>query len=79
MSRGPSFTPSSDPEREMPVNPTARMEGARTALASLRAEERRLERLGLGPALRRCREQRRYWEFVAALFSLAPTGALRRD
>ena len=41
------------------------------ALASLRHEERRLERLGLETPLARCRAQRRYWEFLPALFSSA--------
>ena len=67
----------------MPASRGARIDGAHAALASLRAEERRLERLGLGLALRRCREQKRYWEFIEALFSLTPVarapGAVRHD
>ena len=59
-----------DPMRAMPAGRGARIDHARSALAALRAEEQRLERLGLTEAARRCREQRRYWEFLAALFSL---------
>jgi hypothetical protein len=64
----------------MPSSTGARLDEARAALASLRAEERRLQRLGLGEPLRRCREQLRYWEFLAAVFSLekAPRKRLRR-
>jgi hypothetical protein len=54
----------------MPPSAPARLDDAQAALASLREEERRLARLGLREALRRCREQLRYWEFLAALFSL---------
>lgn len=66
------LTPAADARHPMPAGPGARLDGAHAALASLRAEERRLERLGLEPALLRCREQRRYWEFLVALFALPP-------
>jgi hypothetical protein len=56
----------------MPASVAARLDEAHAALASLQREERRLERLGLAEAVRRCRAQRRYWEFLAALFSLPP-------
>jgi len=59
-----------DSLRAMPAGRGARLDHARSTLAALRAEEQRLERLGLTEAARRCREQRRYWEFLAALFSL---------
>lgn len=72
MSHHASFTPRSDPRRPIPSSPALRVDHARAALASLREEERRLERLGLEKALRRCREQLRYWEFLAALFALPP-------
>jgi hypothetical protein len=39
-------------------------------LASLEAEERRLQRLGFETPLQRCREERRYWQFLQALFAL---------
>jgi len=70
MSRHAAFTPTSDLHRAMPETAHARLDRTHAALASLREEERRLERLGFGEALRRCREQLRYWEFLAALFSL---------
>jgi len=72
VTRHPAFTASSDLRGAMPPSPVARLDRAHAALASLREEERRLERLGLAGALRRCREQLRYWEFLSALFSLPP-------
>ena len=74
MTRHPAFTSTSDLQRVMPASVAARLDGAHAALASLREEERRLERLGLAGALRRCREQLRYWEFLAAIFSLPGMG-----
>ena len=65
----------SDVERMMPAGAGARLDNVHAALASLRAEERRLLRLGLEAPLRRCREQKRYWEFLAALFALGPEAA----
>jgi hypothetical protein len=56
----------------MPDGPGARLDRIHAAVASLAGEERRLERLGLTGAARRCREQRRYWEFLAAVFALEP-------
>lgn len=79
MNRSAALTPRSDLHRTMPVSVAGRLDEAHAALASLRREERRLERLGLAEAVRRCRAQRRYWEFLAALFSLpgAAPGHLR--
>lgn len=83
MSRHAAVTPRSDPNRPMPASRARRLDEAHAALASLREEERRLERLGLDGALRGCREQLRYWEFLAALFALEPLsprhGAARVD
>ena len=70
MNRHAALTPRSDLQRALPPTAAQRFDEARAALASLREEERRLERLGLTVALRRCREQLRYWEFLSALFSL---------
>ena len=70
MSRHTPFTSTSDLNGTMPASAGARQDRVRAALSSLREEERRLERLGLTGALRRCREQLRYWEFLSALFSL---------
>ncbi len=77
MTRPAPLTAVSDPRRALPGGAGARLDGALAALASLREEERRLRRLGLAAPLRRCREQLRYWEFLAALFSLAPLQARR--
>ena len=57
-------------EREMPRGSAARLDRIETALATLAQEERRLTRLNLVDAVQRCREQRRYWEFLRALFSI---------
>ena len=70
MSRAP-ITPSADPRREMPEGVGSRRDRIDAALASLAGEALRLERLGLEEALRRCREQWRYWNFLRALFSLS--------
>ncbi len=72
MSRHAAVTSRSDTHRPMPASRATRLDEAHAALASLREEERRLERLGLEGALRGCREQLRYWEFLAALFALEP-------
>jgi hypothetical protein len=72
MNRRAAVTTRSDTHRPMPVSPAGRLDEAHAALASLREEERRLERLGLAGALRHCREELRYWEFLAALFALEP-------
>lgn len=77
MSRHAAVTSRSDTHRPMPDTRLARLDEAHAALASLREEERRLERLGLEGALRGCREQLRYWEFLAALFALEPLAAGR--
>ena len=56
----------------MPAARGARIDRIEAAIASLRDEERRFERLGFEIPLGRCREQRRYWEFLRTLFSLEP-------
>jgi len=70
MNRHAALTSRSDLHRPLPPTAALRLDEAHAALASLREEERRLERLGLEEALRGCREQLRYWEFLSALFSL---------
>jgi hypothetical protein len=77
MNRHAALTPRSDLRRALPPTAALRIDEAHAALASLREEERRLERLGLDEALRRCREQLRYWEFLSALFAL-PTASRSR-
>jgi hypothetical protein len=59
-----------DRHRSMPAHRGARLDEARAAVATLREERRRLERLGLEDPLARCHEQLRYWEFVSGLLSL---------
>jgi hypothetical protein len=66
------LTPSADPRRPMPASAVARLDQADVAVASLRAEQRRLERLGFELPLARCHQQLRYWSFVRALCALAP-------
>lgn len=64
------ITSSSDTAAPIPDGAGARLDRIQAAVASLAAEERRLARLGLTAAERRCRQQRRYWEFLAAVFTL---------
>ena len=66
--------PAADRTRPIPAHAGARLDAAQAALAALAHEEWRLERLALAPALARCREERRYWSFLTALFSLEPRG-----
>jgi hypothetical protein len=76
VSFGPAFNATTDLAREMPAAPEARLDRVTSALASLRSEQRRLERLGLELPMARCREQIRYWEFLGALFAIE-TGETR--
>ena len=77
MNRHAAVTPRSDLRRALPPTAALRLDEAHAALASLREEERRLKRLGLDEALRRCREQLRYWEFLSALFALPAASRYR--
>jgi hypothetical protein len=54
----------------MPSRPGARLDAVHAAIVTLAREEARLQRLGFVEALRRVRAERRYWEFLQALFSL---------
>ncbi len=71
------LTASADPSLEMPGDPGARLDRAAAAIASLREERRRLERLGLELPLARADAQLRYWKFVGALCTIAAPGAGR--
>ena len=71
MMRPRSLTPSADPLQDMPASASARLDRIRIALSSLRDEERRLLLLGFETPLERCREQRRYWEFLEGVFALS--------
>jgi hypothetical protein len=77
VNRTDAITPPADLYRVVPTTAAQRVDQTHAALASLREEERRLERLGLEEPLRRCRGQLRYWEFLAALFAL-PAAPLPR-
>lgn len=67
-----------DPHRPMPAAAGARLDGVHSALATLANEERRLEQLGFEWPLARVRQQRRYWQFLEALFSLEPMASRPR-
>jgi hypothetical protein len=71
------LTPASDPRREMPVTPVARLDHVRAAVASLTDEQRRLERLGFELPLARCHHQLRYWRFLDGLFTVAASETTR--
>ena len=60
-----------DPRRAMPVHAGARLDAIETALRVLGEEDRRLGRMGLDGARARCRDARRFWGFVGALYHLA--------
>src|SRR5262249_18703857 len=64
-------TPLADPRRRMPPGAAARRAEAEAAVASLVAEQRRLEALGLEWPLARAAHQLRYWRFVRALLGIA--------
>jgi hypothetical protein len=66
------LTASADAARSMPASAGARLDAASAAVASLRQEQRRLQRMGLETPLARCHQQLRYWSFVRALCALAP-------
>jgi len=63
---------SADPARPLPAGPGARLDAAAAAVAALRAEQRRLQRLGFETPLARCHEQLRFWSFVHAVCALTP-------
>ena len=69
------LTPAADTARAIPEGAGARLDAAASALASLREEQRRLERLGFETPLARCHQQLRFWTFVAALCSIEPRKA----
>jgi hypothetical protein len=79
VNRTDALTPPADLYRVIPATAAQRVDQAHAALVSLRAEERRLERLGLEEPLRRCRGRLRYWEFLAALFALPAAPLPRRS
>lgn len=60
-----------DRTANVPASATERLDVARGTVAALRVEERRLEQLGIEPALTRCRAELRYWSFVHATLQVA--------
>ena len=62
---------SADPARDVPAGAGSRRDRIEAALATLAAEERRVARIGLEWPLARCREQRRYWSFLSALYAMS--------
>lgn len=71
------FTSSADLRREIPSGAGSREDRIAAALATLAAEEQRLERMGLVLPLQRCRAQRRYWTFLRAVFALPGSTPMR--
>ena len=67
---GSPATASADLARELPADPAERLDRISAAIASLREERRRCERLGLETPIARCEAQLRYWEFLGGLFTL---------
>jgi hypothetical protein len=72
MSTFAPLTRGADPARPMPASTAARLDAANAAVASLREEQRRLQRLGFETPLARCQHQLRFWSFVSAVCSLEP-------
>jgi hypothetical protein len=70
MRRDP-LTSATDRLAPIPAGSDERAHALGNALRSLASEQRRLERLGLAPAIARCRDERRYWTFLDALYRLA--------
>lgn len=78
MSPRPVVTPCADPSRVIPASADERAWAIDAAVETLKHEEQRLERIGLEWPLARCREQRRYWEFVGALNAMAEHDGVTR-
>lgn len=72
MSFSAPLTSRADVSRPMPASAVARLDAAEAAVASLRDEQRRLERIGFETPLARCHQQLRYWSFVRAICALEP-------
>jgi hypothetical protein len=62
----------------MPESTAAKRDAIEVALASLAREERRLRQLGLQSPLARCRQQKRYWEFLRAVLAVSDDAQSRR-
>jgi hypothetical protein len=73
------LTAAADPSRAIPAHAGARLDEIRRALVSLGDESRRLERIGFELPLARCHEQRRYWSFLHALYTLPSSPSFAAD
>ena len=80
MSASRPVTFAADRRSALPATLERRLDHIEHARASLAAEVRRLERIGFEDPLRRCHEERRYWDFLAAVHGMAvPAPAAVRD
>ena len=59
-----------DRSRPMPASAAARVDDIERALAALRRERSRFERLGFERPQARCHAELRFWGFLAALHAL---------
>lgn len=64
-------TSAADRRAALPATLEQRLDHIDRARVSLAAEARRLERIGFEDPLRRCHEERRYWDFLAAVHGIA--------
>ncbi len=75
MSAPRPVTPAADRRAALPAGLDQRLDHIARARATLAEEARRLERIGFEDPLCRCREERRYWDFLAALHAMAVPAA----
>jgi hypothetical protein len=64
-------TRAADRGAAVPATLEQRLDHIDRARASLAEESRRLERIGFEDPLRRCHEELRYWDFLAAVHGMA--------
>lgn len=64
-------TPAADRAAALPATLEQRLDHIDRARAALADEARRLERIGFEDPLSRCHEERRYWNFLAAVHAMA--------
>lgn len=75
MSAPRPLTPAADRRSALPATLEQRLDHIERARISLAAEARRLERIGFEDPLRRCHEERRYWNFLAAVHGMGAVPA----
>ena len=71
MSPGFTLPAVADPRRSVPAHAGARVDAIEAALRVLGEEGERLQRLGLEGPREHCRQVRRFWGFVGAIYHLA--------